>query len=285
MRQTLAIAVLMLLMAFASSAAWSQTCSQNMQPLNLGSYSGSQLDSGSINVTVNCPNGIAYSVRLNAGMGVGATVASRKMTAGSARLNYSLFQDAARTIVWGDTVGTNTRSGVGNGQSQVITIYPRVFAGQVVARGNYVDTVTARVNTSTPTTFQVNGNVVASCTVAAGTLNFGSYTGGVLDAIGTLSVTCNTPTKYNVGLGAGSATGATATTRKMTGPAASTLGYALFSNAGRTTNWGNTGGAGTLAGIGTGGAQSLTVYGRMAAGQSIATPGTYNDTVVVTLTY
>ena len=43
-------------------------------------------------------------------------------------------------------------------------------------------------------------------------------------------------------------------------------------------------GTNTLAGTGTGLAQSATVYGRIPP-QATPSPGTYNDTIVVTLTY
>jgi spore coat protein U-like protein len=99
-----------------------------------------------------------------------------------------------------------------------------------------------------------------------------------------MTATCTGSTPYNVGLNAGTATGATVTTRSMTGPAGALLGYKLFTNSGHTTNWGNTVGTNTEAGIGTGLAQSLTVFGQIPAGQSV-TPGAYSDTIIVTLTY
>lgn len=88
----------------------------------------------------------------------------------------------------------------------------------------------------------------------------------------------------NVGLNAGTATGATVANRSMTGPASTLLGYKLFSNSARTINWGNTVGADTVAGSGTGLAQSLTVYGQIPAGQYVK-PGSYTDTITATITY
>jgi spore coat protein U-like protein len=70
----------------------------------------------------------------------------------------------------------------------------------------------------------------------------------------------------------------------MTGPSSALLGYKLFSNSGYTTNWGNTVGTDTVAGIGTGTAQSLSVYGQLPAGQFVR-PGSYTDTVIATVTY
>ena len=77
---------------------------------------------------------------------------------------------------------------------------------------------------------------------------------------------------------AGNFSGATTTTRRMTGPSAAGLNYSLFSDSGRTTNWGNATGSWVS---GTGAAQVLTVYGRIPANQT-ALIGSYTDTVTVT---
>ncbi len=71
----------------------------------------------------------------------------------------------------------------------------------------------------------------------------------------------------------------------MLGVAGQYLTYTLYSNAGRTTTWGDgtTYGA-QVSGTGSGANQSLTVYGRVPASQS-PTPGSFTDTVVVTLSY
>jgi spore coat protein U-like protein len=137
---------------------------------------------------------------------------------------------------------------------------------------------------TTTATFAVTATIQATCLITATALAFGTYTGTQADATSTLSVTCTNTTPYNVGLSAGAGTGATVTARKMTGPGAALLGYALFSDAGRVQNWGTTIGTDTLAGTGNGNAQTLTVYGRVAAGQLIA-PGAYTDTVTATITY
>lgn len=65
---------------------------------------------------------------------------------------------------------------------------------------------------------------------------------------------------------------------------ANLLAYALYSDSGRTTNWGNTVSTDTVPGTGNGSAQTLTVYGRIAAAQYV-TPGSYADTITATITY
>jgi spore coat protein U-like protein len=62
------------------------------------------------------------------------------------------------------------------------------------------------------------------------------------------------------------------------------LNYGLFSDAAWTTNWGNTSGTNWVTGTGNGAAQPLTVYGQIPAAQYV-TPGSYSDTITVSVTY
>ena len=134
-------------------------------------------------------------------------------------------------------------------------------------------------------TFTVSATVQATCLITANNLAFGTYTGVLLNGTSTINVTCTNTTPYNVGLNPGVATGATVTTRKMSATApVATLSYALFSNAGMTTNWGQTIATDTVVGTGNGASQTLTVYGQVAAGQFVA-PNRYTDTVTATITY
>lgn len=137
---------------------------------------------------------------------------------------------------------------------------------------------------TTTTTFAVTSTVQATCVVSANNLAFGTYNGTQTDATTSISVSCTTTTPYNVGLNTGTASGATVTTRQMTGPSASLLNYSLFRDSARTLNWGNTVGTDTVTGTGNGTAQVLNVYGTVPAGQ-LVTPGSYSDTIVVTVTY
>jgi len=139
---------------------------------------------------------------------------------------------------------------------------------------------------TTTATFTVQVTITATCSInSASTLNFGSQ--GVLtanvDQTSTIQVQCSNTTPYNIGLDAGIGTGATVAVRKMTSGGA-TVNYSLYSDTGRTTVWGNTIGTNTVAATGTGAAQSYTVYGRVPA-QTTPAPGTYTDTVTVTVTY
>lgn len=139
---------------------------------------------------------------------------------------------------------------------------------------------------TTTSNFTVQVTITASCTInSAATLNFGSQ--GVLaanvDQTSTIQVQCTNTTPYNIGLDAGTGSGATVAVRKMTSGGA-TVNYTLYSDSGRTTVWGNTVGTDTVAATGNGAAQAYTVYGRVPS-QTTPAPGTYTDTITVTVTY
>jgi spore coat protein U-like protein len=94
---------------------------------------------------VTCTNSTPYEVGLDAGTGTGATIAARKMTASGATINYTMYQDPARSILWGNTVGTDAVSGTGNGSAQALTVYGRVPAQSTPAPGAYSDTINVTV--------------------------------------------------------------------------------------------------------------------------------------------
>lgn len=138
------------------------------------------------------------------------------------------------------------------------------------------------------TTFTVGATVTDGCSVSASDLAFGNIdplinATNATDATTAIAVTCANGTVYDVALDAGTGSGTT-TARAMTNGAAS-LNYALYSDASRTANWGNTSGADTVSDTGTGATQTLTVYGRVLSGQQSAPVGTYADTITVTITY
>jgi spore coat protein U-like protein len=70
------------------------------------------------------------------------------MRKGTETLDYNLYQDSTRTVIWGD--------GTGGSQTVVqpspplntnidVTVYGRVPAGQDVSSGSYSSTVTATI--------------------------------------------------------------------------------------------------------------------------------------------
>ena len=139
---------------------------------------------------------------------------------------------------------------------------------------------------TTATNLQVSATVISACSVSATTLNFGNSinpTAAVLplDVNTTLTVLCTATTPYTVALNAGANAGGNVNAQAIKN-GASTLGYQLYSDTLRTTVWDDS--SGQVPGTGSGANQSLTVYGRLPS-LTGAVPGTYTDTVVVTITY
>jgi len=141
--------------------------------------------------------------------------------------------------------------------------------------------------TTTTTTFQARVTIAATCVIGgATTLDFGSpgLLAANVDQTSTIQVTCSNTTPYNIGLDKG-VNGASVTSRLMKGgPSNETILYSLFSDSSRITNWGNTVLTDAVSSAGIGSSQSFTVYGRIPP-QTTPTPGTYTDTITVTVTY
>lgn len=277
------LSLLLVIIPLSAEAA----CTISVGTMNLGTYTGVTSTSGATPVSVNCARGISYNVLMGFGNGAGATETAHKVTGPSSKtLTYGLYRDSAHSAAWGQTMNTNTVKGTGTGAVQTIYIYPRVPASQTGPAGTYTDTVLLAVSGDgyASTSFMVVATIPPICTISATNLQFGSYVNTALNATATITATCTNATSYNVGLGAGNASGATVTSRRMQGSDALGLKYALYRNSSRTLNWGNTVGTDTVLGTGSGAAQTITIYGQVAAGQHIA-PSSYADTIVVTLFY
>jgi spore coat protein U-like protein len=288
------LTIALFLLAVCSIRLVAQCQVDNVIQVVFSTYSSQTLQTTTGSIQVTCPSGTPYTIALNAGSTPGATITNRLLlrTADGTTLGYQLFSNAAYTTNWGNSAGTNWVTGTGTGNQQNVTVYAQIPGGEAFfvnpSGNNFSDSVTVTLSAGSQTwtrTLQVTlQQVSAGCGIGANPLNFGNYTGTVLQATTTLQVACTSGTPYNVGLNAGTGAGATITTRKMTGPGGAELGYQLFSNSGHSVNWGNTVGTNTVSGTGANGVQSLTVYGQIPAGQSVPT-GNYTDTITATLTY
>ena len=143
----------------------------------------------------------------------------------------------------------------------------------------YISTASAG---SANASLAVGTTVAATCTITGATLTFPNYSGSAVTGSTTLGFTCTNGTSYTIGLDKG-ANGSSVTTRQMKS-GSNLLNYQLQQTSGGA-NWGNTPGTDTpAAATATGVAQTKTVFGSIAAGQ---TPplGTYADTVVATINF
>jgi len=132
-----------------------------------------------------------------------------------------------------------------------------------------------------------------TCSIAALTApNFGTYNplpGALLNATGVLKVTCaNGSANFTIKLNAGNGSGGSFAPRKMQS-GTNKLNYNIFTNAVRTTIWGNgTSSTSFITGSGscrTSNSCRYTMYAQILASQQTAVPGDYTDTVMATLTY
>jgi spore coat protein U-like protein len=172
-------------------------------------------------------------------------------------------------------------------QTRTIPVYGRVSVNQNPPFGSYTDLLSAQLKQGGGVlrsgSLSISGSVSPICSVSAGSLGFGNYASAAATlATAAVSVNCSDGGSYAVSLGSGSNF---STTRRMAGPSGQFLGYELYSDSGRSVLWGDGTTLGNrVSGTGTGVAQSLTVYGRIPAGQNMM-PGSYTDTVVVTVEY
>ncbi|MBI3275291.1 MAG: spore coat protein U domain-containing protein [Methylocystis sp.] len=266
--------------------------------------------------TANCTGGSSGQVvrvcpNINAGSGGTTTGNPRFMLNGSTKLNFNLFQDAARTIVWGSylwgfpayvapTINIPL-NGSGSG-SATATIYGRVSAGQqTLPPGAYTSSFSggntriaydkttdscAKIGNknATSVSFTVSAAYSSACHLASTNLSFGSaglLTSAVAGA-STLTVTCSMSTPYTIGLNGGNANASDPTQRKMASGSAQ-ITYGLYRDPGHSAPWGATS-SNWASGAGSGSGQALTVYGLVPA-QTTPTPAAYADTIVATVTY
>jgi spore coat protein U-like protein len=313
-------AVLAFGIVVVAGPARAQSCNFTISALNFGTidltantpftstatYSASCTGTASTTVRT-CPN-------IDVGSGGSTSGSPRFLLNGATQLNFNLYQDGSYTSVWGSnlwafagsypspTLDVALSSGGTGSASQ--TIYGQIWAGQqTLAAGTYTSafsgtqasvayaystvgtcaTIGSSHATSAP--FTVTATDATNCAVNASTLNFGSA--GVLrsavDATSSIIVTCTNALPYTIALDGG-LSGASNPTQRVMSQASQNITYGLYRDSARAQPWGDSAGTNTAAGTGSGLAQTVTVYGRVPA-QTTPSPGTYSDTVVVTISY
>lgn len=130
---------------FQVSATAVDSCDVTASDLSFGTYdplNPSPTDADSL-VTITCTVDTGYVIGLDAGTGIGATVDTRKLSNGNEVIDYSLYRDSGRKLVWGNT--SDTATGIGTGTPTETPVYGRIPPRQTVKRGVYNDTVTVSV--------------------------------------------------------------------------------------------------------------------------------------------
>ncbi|MDG4883808.1 spore coat protein U domain-containing protein [Mesorhizobium sp. WSM4884] len=310
--------IILLAIALIPSLARAQSCSfsvSNMSFSSVDTLSGSQTNS-TATISMDCLGLVGQRIlicpNLGAGTGGASSANARQMLNGANSLNYQLYSDSARSVVWGTyTWAYASRApalaltpNILGAASGTATIYGTVFGGQgTTPPGSYLSAFSGAYTEfryrysignncdsgfgilAPSPSFTVSATVAPNCLVSTQNIDFGST--GVLDAnvdaTGQISVTCTPAAAYSVSLNGGT-TSSPPTARKMS-KGAETVTYGLYRDAGRTLPWGDSSTPGsTVPGTGSGVAQNLTVYGRVPP-QATPSAGVYTDTVVVTVTY
>jgi spore coat protein U-like protein len=300
---------------FAMEAGAQAPCSYDVvtTELDFGSITGdiiSPIDiTGTISITcAQLLSGIVnrrVCLSLPEGTG-GVSIADRRMRSGDSAVDYQIYSNSGRTVVWGQGSAavavdfTNLTLGVP--QTRTVTIYARVFGGQSSKLiGRYLSTLSGVARWQNyllgfaPDCSAVNGNssalspiaasleIAPQCTVLASPLDFGAVAGLTGHGATTnLSVTCSATAPYEIALDGGSVSGDIEQRRMKRG--SDTIIYQLFLDAGRSQPWGDGTFGGVFSGTGSGLAQSVPIYGWIPP-QAPRPAGDYADVITATLTY
>ena len=256
-------------------------------------------------------------VCFNIAAGSNGATDPRRMTSGANTLNYQLYQNAGRTIVWGNLNTANfsapsIRWTLLNLElletSGTLTLYAKIPGGQTsVIPGSYQEmfttgtaTITIKFNPSASDTtcgtqivgsfaFNVSATVNKQCNVSVATdVNLGPVPHTQTNTQGTTSfgTTCTNTTAYSIGLSpSNNSTTGSGVMKSKSNSATNTdlVPYQLNSTAGvGGTPWGSLA-PNTVAGTGTGLAVNRTVY--VVAPSANYRPDDYTDTVTINVTY
>jgi spore coat protein U-like protein len=223
--------------------------------------------------------------------------ACRSIQTAATPINYLIYKDAAHTQYFSNDATGQVVIGSPAVDNTVI-LYCDLFPGAnppAAATGYHAAEIAHLIFGASDLTSSVDIYTVVNgtCSVSVSThLAFGAYEPVVtnrtmaLDATATVSVTCTNYQPYTITLGQGSnAAGGSTENVPLRQMAFGTnkLRYDVYGDSGRNVVWGNTASTG-IVGTGTGNAQSITVYGQVAAGQQ-QPAGSYVDTVLMTVTF
>lgn len=123
-------------------------CTVTATSINFGNYditSTVDLDSTGT-ITVTCSNDRNVVIAIGPSLNGGINPRRMKHSILNDFLNYNIYQDIARTTIWGDgTNGTSPMIVNRIPRSRTYTFYGRIFAGQDVSAGSYTDALVVTV--------------------------------------------------------------------------------------------------------------------------------------------
>jgi spore coat protein U-like protein len=285
-------------------------CEANLVSLDFGQISvrDGMPEQTSGPVTISCSGGTPDStasacVIIGAGSGgAGPDQTPRYMTGdGAASLAYQLTSQNTLSgggSTW-ETVGFTLPLDATGSATIAPTLYAEVTSiGAQATVGLYASTFASGGDIQlaygesdcsqygTASSFTLRATVTASCTVSVSNMDFGvidAVVAAPVDQTATISVSCTNASPYSVGLDMGGQPEGVGPTGRRMRNGADMLAYGLYHDAAATAAWGIDAGN-VSAGVGTGGNQFLTVFGRIFPDQE-AVVGRYSDTVVVIVNY
>ncbi|WP_298923182.1 spore coat U domain-containing protein [uncultured Ramlibacter sp.] len=126
-----------------------QSCVVRASDLDFGAYRSNSAAAvlGQTTLELHCSAGQVAEIALDSGTGIGGGTTRRRMRQepGGDKLDYDLYQDAGRTVHWGDRSGNDTVEVPTSGNVQTLTIYGKIPASQRVRDGSYSDEITVSV--------------------------------------------------------------------------------------------------------------------------------------------
>jgi spore coat protein U-like protein len=96
-------------------------------------------------ISVRCPTGTPYTIGLNGGAAGTSNPAARQMDNTIDTITYGIYRDAARSLGWGDVIGTNTVATTATGAFQNFTAYGRIPPQPTPPADLYADTIVITV--------------------------------------------------------------------------------------------------------------------------------------------
>jgi len=138
----------------AISVTKTAACTVTTAPVDFGTYTGTTSVNNNTTITVNCSNGTAYRVDIDAGLNSTTVGRYVKHSTTTDIIFYKLGQDSALITEWGDNGATfcttctpvpQGLTGTGSGTDQVLTVYAKIWPS-IKPLGTYSDTVTVTVN-------------------------------------------------------------------------------------------------------------------------------------------
>ena len=135
--------------AFTVSALNAASCNISATTMSFGILAALNSDQAASNqIGITCTRGVKYAVGLSLGINAGSGASARYMAnpATGQKIQYGIYQNAAKTQPWGNALGIDTAAGTGTGLTQNLIAFGVIPAQTTPSSGTYSDVVVVTVN-------------------------------------------------------------------------------------------------------------------------------------------